>query len=247
MKKRSLIAAIAMLIVSAVVLTSATYAWFASGSTATVTAISGNVQNSDGSILLSADGGTTWLATIGEGNFTQATLAKAANYTPVDVDPRTTTPVILGGALTSGVWTKGTAAAGTDYTEFSFKVKTTVDVATVTCTPAFATGVAFGYAAVIVDDHIYVYGSAANRTYNCFESSITTANDTNANDIIDAGDTACPTLNTVTATNPGTITFSTTAGDPVDVRVLIWAEGQDAACTGTVAQQAIGIGFSFAK
>jgi len=249
MKKRSLFAAVAMLIVSAIVLTSATYAWFSSNTNAYMTAFSSNVSNSDGSIMLSADGGTNWLTTIAEGNFTNTTLQKCSAFTPVDCDARTTTPTFVGGTLANGTWTKDASAAtaGTHYTEFTFKVKTTVDVATVTCTPAFSTAAAFGYAAVIVDGHIYVYGSEANRTYNCFQSSITSANDTNGNDIIDSGDTSCPTLNQVTATNPGTITFSTTANTPVDVRVLVWAEGQDEACTGSVQPSAIGIGFTFSK
>ena len=54
MKKRSLVAAIAMLIVSAIVLTSSTYAWFASNSAANVETISANVANNDGSLQIMA-------------------------------------------------------------------------------------------------------------------------------------------------------------------------------------------------
>ncbi|MBQ2812726.1 MAG: hypothetical protein IJE63_05680, partial [Clostridia bacterium] len=56
MKKRSLVAALAMLMVSAIVLTSSTYAWFATGKTAKVSNVSATVGNSDGNILVSADG-----------------------------------------------------------------------------------------------------------------------------------------------------------------------------------------------
>lgn len=52
MKKRSLFAAVAMLIVSAVVLTSATYAWFASGSKADIETIGAQITNSDGTLLI---------------------------------------------------------------------------------------------------------------------------------------------------------------------------------------------------
>ncbi len=47
MKKRSLASAIAMLVVSAIVLTSATFAWFAAGSTATVASITATVENTN--------------------------------------------------------------------------------------------------------------------------------------------------------------------------------------------------------
>jgi hypothetical protein len=52
MKKRSLFAAVAMLIVSAIVLTSATYAWFAVSEEASVDIISARVSNNKGAILL---------------------------------------------------------------------------------------------------------------------------------------------------------------------------------------------------
>ncbi len=52
MKKRSLFAAVAMLIVSAIVMTSATYAWFAVGGNATISAMTGNVAKSKSGVML---------------------------------------------------------------------------------------------------------------------------------------------------------------------------------------------------
>ena len=52
MKKRSLFAAVAMLIVSAIVLTSATYAWFATGGPASISTISGKVATVSSGVLL---------------------------------------------------------------------------------------------------------------------------------------------------------------------------------------------------
>ena len=62
MKKRSLFAAVAMLIVSALVLTSATYAWFATGGPAQIKGLNGNVaQVSAGVFLKTRASGATWV------------------------------------------------------------------------------------------------------------------------------------------------------------------------------------------
>ena len=53
MKKHSLVAAIAMLVVSAIVLTSATFAWFSMGTTVGVEALTIGVSESSG-LLISA-------------------------------------------------------------------------------------------------------------------------------------------------------------------------------------------------
>lgn len=250
MKKRSLISAVAMLIVSAIVLTSATYAWFATGSNAYVETISATITNSDGSILLSADGGTNWLSTIGQGNFTAATGTFSSAYAPVSVTVAPS-PVVVGGQLDGSNFQAVAATAGNEYTEFTYKLKTTVD-ATVTCAPSFSTAVAYGYALVIVNGQTYLYGSDSTRTYNpiatAADLSTVVGVDSNNNYIMDNGDSACPTLGSTTQpTNPGTITIDTTANNPVDIKVLVWAEGQDAACHGTVNAQEIAIGFSFTK
>ena len=59
MKKRSLVAAIAMLMVSAIVLTSSTYAWFATSSAAAVDKFSATVTNNSGSLTVQAVNGNT--------------------------------------------------------------------------------------------------------------------------------------------------------------------------------------------
>jgi hypothetical protein len=88
MKKRSLFAAVAMLIVSAILLTSATYAWFATGGPATISTITGKVAEAGAGITLrtqptSGTGATGWVTTLD-----YAMLAKdqtnnhfATNYT----------------------------------------------------------------------------------------------------------------------------------------------------------------------
>lgn len=60
MKKRSLFAAVAMLIVSALVLTSATYAWFNVGGDATIKTTRGSVMQAGTGIRLKTDSGMDW-------------------------------------------------------------------------------------------------------------------------------------------------------------------------------------------
>ncbi|MBR5620054.1 MAG: hypothetical protein IKW76_09995 [Clostridia bacterium] len=64
MKKRSLFAAVAMLIVSALVLTSATYAWFNVGGDATIKATRGSVMQAGTGIRLKTDNGMDWNSTL---------------------------------------------------------------------------------------------------------------------------------------------------------------------------------------
>lgn len=93
MKKRSLFAAVAMLIVSAIVLTSATYAWFAaSTSAATVAKFTASVSADDGSLLVQSTG--DFAVKDGSGNdLPYAKSISSANYhglctdlTPVSFD-----------------------------------------------------------------------------------------------------------------------------------------------------------------
>ncbi len=59
MKKSALLSSIAMLVVSAIVLTSATYAWFSSSKVVTVEALNAEVKVSTG-LLISVDHGDDW-------------------------------------------------------------------------------------------------------------------------------------------------------------------------------------------
>lgn len=64
MKKRSLFAAVAMLIVSAMVLTSATYAWFNVGGDAKIIEQKGTVMTAGSGVRLKTDSGMDWNATL---------------------------------------------------------------------------------------------------------------------------------------------------------------------------------------
>ena len=64
MKKRSLFAAVAMLIVSALVLTSATYAWFNVGGDAQIIEQKGTVMTAGSGVRLKTDSGMDWNSTL---------------------------------------------------------------------------------------------------------------------------------------------------------------------------------------
>jgi len=65
MKKRSLFAAVAMLIVSALVLTSATYAWFAIGGNSNITTLQGKICTSESGVTLRLNqDGAGWTTTL---------------------------------------------------------------------------------------------------------------------------------------------------------------------------------------
>lgn len=88
MKKRSLFAAVAMLIVSAIVLTSATYAWFATGGSTSINTITGKVAEASAGIRLRTIPTTGAAATGWVNSLDYAKLAKdttnnhfATNYT----------------------------------------------------------------------------------------------------------------------------------------------------------------------
>lgn len=263
MKKRSILSAVAMLLVSALVLTSATYAWFASGSSASVTAVSASVSASDGSLLISADGGTTWdtsaaMGTNGEGyadygSFTAATLkypgigtATAGELTPVSCAPNATEMKFMDGTINGTAFSSSAVTGG--YVQFSIKVKSTAD-ATITVTPAFATAIDYGYCYCVVNGTGKLFGVSAARPYTpiAYSASTVTGTDSNGNSIMDDGDSAKPVLaaeQTTVAQSATTITA--TANTVYDVIVYMWAEGNDATCTGATGG-ALSCGLTFGK
>jgi len=101
MKKRSLIASIAMLLVSAIVLSTSTYAWFSAGAAVSVEKITASVQKTDGSILISATGAeNTWGYTLETATITA--LFNNASETDY-VNPTSLVPVsVMPGTAISG-------------------------------------------------------------------------------------------------------------------------------------------------
>lgn len=82
MKKRSLFAAVAMLIVSALVLTSATYAWFQSGGNAYITAYDSTTVNAGTGVQLKTTvNNADWQNTLVYSDFTGSTDHLVKNFT----------------------------------------------------------------------------------------------------------------------------------------------------------------------
>ncbi len=162
MKKRSLVAALAMLVVSAIVLTSSTYAWFAASTTASVSTISAEVQNSAGSIFVSPTGETgTWRASLSSADY----AGLAQSLTPVSASVNTNdsgarTISFNGGNLAAGtigdgttqlIFSTNTVTANTQYLYFDVYLYAEV-ACTVEINPELSQGdINFGYGFVDID------------------------------------------------------------------------------------------------
>ncbi|MBQ3005326.1 MAG: hypothetical protein IJM97_02915 [Clostridia bacterium] len=233
MKKRSLVSAIAMLVVSAIVLTSATFAWFATGDTATVNQISASVSNAEGSILISADG-NEWKTVLTTADLTAVTTnTLASTLSPVSVTPGTQgIGSIVSGAIEEGVFT-ATEAAG-KYVQFSVLVKSDVNC-TVDVAPVFTHTQAYVFAGLTVNGTFTVAGTGSYLPYTGAAGD--TANDTNGNAILDGDETTAlgAQVDGVSSLNTS---IDLVAGEATQLTFYMWAEGQHADCKGQTADTA---------
>ena len=214
MKKRSLVAAIAMLVVSAIVLTSSTYAWFASNAQAGVGEMSANVSSSDGSLQVkattSAVSGSTWKTALTSSDYT----GYASSLTPVSMSlaENATEPAFASVTYDGGKFVDSTATTS-GILHYGFDLKCTnktksqgvATAKTVNLTCTFAeTGSNNqypGYTKALVKISTGEGQNATSTFYKFFStgsyspllaSAITGQNevtDTNANAIVDSADT----------------------------------------------------------
>ncbi len=264
MKKRSLVAAIAMLIVSAIVLTSSTYAWFASNSNATVETISANVANNDGSLQIMATEaavtGSTWKTRLTASDYTGI----PANLNPVSMAMVSGAPSFYIANYDGTKFTATGSGNGTpngDYIKYGFDVQYVNGsdaTPTISISPSWTDTSDFCYALVKVatggSTTYYMYQAAGSYTpVTAVTGDIIDAKTSGTVDVIDAADANATTAATmgdyasVTAGTSGTaITVTALASDTttIDVDVYIWAEGQDAQCSGTTAAGAATMSFS---
>lgn len=233
MKKRSLVSAIAMLVVSAIVLTSATFAWFATGDTATVSQIGAEVSNAEGSILISADQvewkttlATADLAAVQTNNLTTVLSPVSVQKGSQGIGP------VVSGAIEDGVFTA--TEAGSKYVWFSVYVKSDV-ACEVDVAPAFTHTQAYVFAGLTVDGTFKVAGTGSYLPYTGVAGD--TANDTNGNAILDGDETTAlgdqitgeSSLNTRISLEPNVVKQLT---------FYMWAEGQHVDCKGQTADTA---------
>jgi hypothetical protein len=171
MKKRSLFAAVAMLIVSAIVLTSATFAWFQTDGTITMATFSGTTLANNAGLLISANN-STWLTTLTVDDYVRSASDTNIFYGGVSLDGNNKyqisstqlTPVsgaigtngvtFIGGSLSGTTFTgSGTAGSATDHSggflRYTTYVKSPNAAGNIVCTPTFTLDVCpFTYFAV---------------------------------------------------------------------------------------------------
>ncbi len=263
-----------MLIVSAVVLTSATYAWFASGSKADIDTIGASISNSDGTLLISVDS-TNWGTNLVYTDWFPSGSLLTGNKVPSTNDATSGYPVLTpvsfdapNGTFVGGSLSQITDSSSANYKDFQFTaasatsgwidlkyyVKSTA-ACNITLTPTFSSDINFIYGAITatVDSTTTtnVVGKSTATGYVPVVATSGTAMDTNtANGIVDAAEDTGNTLlkqgasNTVVPLTGSaknlTFTYSQAMADAetaVECHIIIWAEGQDASCTGKVTSQ----------
>lgn len=238
MKKRSLIAAIAMLVVSAIVLTSATFAWFSMGNFVDVTSFDAAVSKSDG-LMISADE-SNWDTTI-----TLDQISNHGAYRHIVGSTQKMFPVSSNGTSTfyTGhkegdvvvIETIDSQETGLYY-EFPVWLKykgegsATVNLTGTTIEPKTANNdndVAAKQAARLA---VHADGASSTTVYlpdTTGDGSLVYASATGRN--------PATTALTNTTTNLSNITVSLTSGTAVKVWVKLWIEGYDDQCTDELA------------
>lgn len=267
MKKRSLVAALAMLVVSAIVLTSSTYAWFAAANTASVTGISATTANDAGSIYISATGATgTWGTSLEQTSLSAVTgNSFPAALTPVsfDVTAKKWFNANLAQAEGSAISVLNASEATAEtlngkYIKFTVYLYAEVPC-TVTVTPTLTSASGYVYGAMLNNGTYTMFG-AKDNTYTPIGSAGTAADSAiPANGIIDATEAAASTDgltlgSAVTVGEAATQTISYTFAEgatgeanKVSFDVFVWAEGQDADCFGLVNTDNITLSLNLAK
>jgi len=261
MKKRSLFAAVAMLIVSAIVLTSATYAWFQSGRSASMTAFSASISNGGGAITISADN-TEFKTELAQadyyvnGDISGALKTACAGsrfpstLTPVSFDISADSAPGVAGTISGTTFTASAVPNSGAYVVYTIYVKAD-SACTVNVTANYTqTTAPFIWAAIKGTTNTIIVNptqqNSAARSYTALDNESTgTATDSNANAVVDSTE-ANSTITmggTYTAgTNVGTLVFSE-AGTQ-SITVYEWAEGQDLDCKGAVSGSgSIGVSF----
>lgn len=268
MKKRSLVAALAMLMVSAIVLTSSTYAWFATGTTAKVSGINATVSNDQGNITISADG-ANYSTSLEYAQFEgQVGNYTPANFAPVSFNPSAET--MVAGAITQGEDAGNPTTYGkmlfeptlatndsTKFIKLKVHLKASVDCTVNVAADMSGSTYQFIYAAIYDDSDTsranhQVYNTAS-RSYQPITSA-TQGIDVNTDAIMTSADKAIDGSSEYSALGSG-VTTSTSdpvaiqllADQPKTITVYVWAEGNDSLCVGNITSQSCAVGLNFTK
>jgi len=247
-KKRALLSAVAMLIVSAVVLSGATFAWFTAGNQANITGISASVGTSS-SLQVSPDNGTSWFSNLVQSDFPAASDAThfTSQLTAISFDPATGLWWNGAFAQSSQNFTSTSAAdtlagLGGKVVKFTFLIRSTSKV-TVSYNGSTLSGTAnnavyslmkIGAAADNAADATpIILKNGADAYYPI--NAAGNAKDSNGNYIIDTADTPKDDIissNAASVVLFGNVanTFTLDAGQVKQIIVYMWLEGQDANC-----------------
>ena len=235
MKKRGLISAIAMLVVSAIVLTSATMAWFSMGKTVTVNSFTVDVTKADG-LQISANGSdfgpSLNLADIKTAT-TEGKFAVNDIFSPVssngisafiggqiDENGLSLTSENVGGYYQFPVWIKYGGSSN---------INISLAGTTVTANAEQASGITAEKAARIC---IYKDTTTSASEVKVFAPNSETSESYKY--ASSASDTTGTALSTV-VTDPSTITFGMNANSTQKFIVKVWLEGFDTQCTDEIA------------
>lgn len=265
MKKRSLVAALAMLVVSAIVLTSSTYAWFATSSAAAVDKFSATVTNNSGSLTVQAiNNGTPGAkkTTLTSNDFTGLTtvLQPVSLY----IDGGVKVNKVAYDAAKFDTFTAATKNAEYLYYEFNAEyINGGKADATINMTPTFTADAAgkFLYGLLEVTaggTTTYYFFDTASGSYVPVKALSTgLVKDTNGNNIIDGEDEGYSAADM--AANVASVATQAVSGDALNlfaapagatttanIKVYVWAEGQDPECSGIVNSASAGFNFTLA-
>lgn len=226
MKKRSLFAAVAMLVVSAIVLTSATFAWFNLSNNAAVDQLELTVESGSG-LYLSVDNGTTWVSQVTSANILAAIDKQSLPVlVPVDFDGSTSLKKMIDRKLDDTA-SFGAATINVDYLEYELMIKSP-DACTVTLGDSVFSGTAQDILYLSFNNKLF--SADGNGAYSALPAGLL---DTTylqlANDIYTGTGVRAQTIS-ATALTAETITLA--ANTPFTITVRLFVEGQDADCIG---------------
>jgi len=247
MKKRSLFAAVAMLLVSAILLTGSTYAWFIKGQSAYVDLVKAKVTGDDESSVQVAlnQNNAQWVTSLADtdlgysGNTTvpvldfnpktNATSAWVADYDGSNFDVREATASEFNGMLKYSF--KVRAIGGTSSQNIKIPVSFNAGSPAAICgaitldndsTASYIFGPSGGYSMVNTVDSAIDVIPASNNGKGIIDA-------TNDSITYKTGESA------LTAVTMDTNTYILLSADSVHtIYVTIWAEGQAPACTGSL-------------
>ncbi|MGI6247817.1 MAG: hypothetical protein ACOYJX_00215 [Acutalibacteraceae bacterium] len=239
-RKRALLSAFAMLLVSSLVLSSATFAWFVAGDNANINTISANVATSS-SIQVSADN-VNWTAQLQQADMdglydnSFPTMLKAMSTPAV-------APMVFynGDLLNTKAFTSSSAGAAdiaANLVKFTFWIRSGEDAAVrFTTSKLEGTAAVATYVAMQVSDS--AQDNAANKTPTVYVGTansyfpingVNTGTDLDGNAIMNDAEFPALGAQVVGTLFTSASDINLTAMEAKQITIYMWLEGQDANC-----------------